>query len=72
MDTFAHLHDLPSQKLSALFLKELHNVMKEEYVWPHYDMAKIGDQQDKATMLSTEASIFMLIPKSNFLCASND
>jgi len=24
----------------------------------HYDMAKIGDQQDKATMLSTDGSIF--------------
>jgi len=38
----------------------------------HYDMAKIGDQQDKATMLSTDASIFMLIPRSELLCVSDE
>ncbi len=37
----------------------------------HYDMAKIGDQQNKATVLSTDASIFMLIPRSELLHVSN-
>ncbi len=35
-------------------------------------MAKIGDQQYKATMLSTDASIFMLIPRSKLLHVSDE
>ena len=38
----------------------------------HYHMDIIGDQQDKATMLSTDASIFMLIPRSELLRISDE
>ena len=38
----------------------------------HYNMERIGDQQDKATMLSTDASIFMLIPRSELLRISDE
>ena len=38
----------------------------------HYNMNRIGDQQDKATMLSTDASIFLLIPRSELLRISNE
>jgi hypothetical protein len=38
----------------------------------HYNMDRIGDQQDKATMLSTDASIFLLIPRSELLRISNE
>jgi hypothetical protein len=37
-----------------------------------YDMTRIGDQQDKATMLSTDTSIFLLIPRSELLRISNE
>ena len=85
MDALEHLHQLPSQKLSALLPNTLRDVMKDDYVWPHdaiqreldhiiaeehdahYDMTRIGDQQDKATMLSTDTSIFLLIPRSELL-----
>ncbi len=82
-----HLQDLPSNKLRALLPTELRDVIKDNYVWPniqreldhilaeahdgHYDMARIGDQQDKATMLFTDASIFMSIPRSELLRVSD-
>ena len=36
-----------------------------------YDLTRIGDQQDKATLLSTDTSIFALIPRSGLLRIPN-
>ena len=36
-----------------------------------YDLSRIPDQQDKATLLSTDTSIFQLIPRSPILKVSN-
>ncbi len=38
----------------------------------HYNMDRIGDQQDKASMLFTDASIFRLIPRSELLRISDE
>ncbi len=86
MNALTHLQELPSRKLRALLPNELCDVMKDKYVWPHdqreldqilagdhdahYDMSKIEDQQDRATMISTGASILMLISRSEFLRVS--
>ena len=51
--------------------RELDHILAEAHD-AQYDMAKIGDQQDKATMLSTDASIFMLIPRSDLLRVSDE
>ncbi len=51
--------------------RELDHILVEAHD-ANYDMAKIGDQQDKATMLFTDASIFMLIPRSDLLRVSNE
>ena len=51
--------------------RELDHILAEAHD-AHYDMARIGDQQDKATMLSTDASIFMLIPRSELLRVSDE
>ncbi len=40
--------------------RELDHILAEAHE-AHYDMARIGDQQDKATMIFTDASIFILI-----------
>jgi hypothetical protein len=37
-----------------------------------YDLSKIPDQQDKATLLSTDTSIFQLIPRSKVLRIPNE
>ena len=37
-----------------------------------YDLSRIPDQQDKATLLSTDTSIFQLIPRSPILKVSNE
>ena len=37
-----------------------------------YDLTKIGDQQDKATLLSTDTSIFALIPMSGLFRIPNE
>ena len=36
-----------------------------------YDLRRISDQQDKATMLSTDTSIFLIVPRSRDLRISN-
>ena len=51
--------------------RELDHILAEAHD-AHYDMARIGDQQDKATMLSTDTSIFLLIPRSELLRVSNE
>ena len=51
--------------------RELDHILAEAHD-AQYDMAKIGDQQDKATMLSTDSSIFMLIPRSDLLRVSDE
>ncbi len=40
MDALAHLQELPSGKLRALLLDELRDVMKDDYVWPHYEIQR--------------------------------
>ena len=37
-----------------------------------YDLTRIGDQQDKATLLSTDTSIFLIIPRSGLLRMPNE
>ena len=37
-----------------------------------YYLTRIGDQQDKATLLSTDTSIFALIPRSGLLRIPNE
>ena len=37
-----------------------------------YDMTRIPDQQDKATMLSTDTTVFLLVPRSAQLRIPND
>ena len=62
-DDYVWPHDDIQRKLDHI-LAEAHNA--------HYDMARIGDQQDKATMLSTDTYIFLLIPRSELLRVSNE
>jgi hypothetical protein len=51
--------------------RELDHILAEAHD-AHYDMARIGDQQDKATMLSTDTSIFLLITRSELPRVSNE
>ena len=80
LDALDYLQRLPSRKLRTLLPDTLREVMKDDYVWrmlaethdADYNMDRIGDQQDKATMLSTDASIFLLIPRSELLRISDE
>ncbi len=57
------LHDEIKRKLDQILAGDYN---------AHYDLAKIGVQQDKAVMLSTDASIFMLIPRNELLRVSDE
>jgi len=62
-DDYVWPHDDIQRELDRM-LAETHDA--------HYNMDRIGDQQDKATMLSTDASIFLLIPRSELLRISDE
>ena len=70
-DTIAHVllenfvwnHDEIQRELDNLVI-QAHDVL--------YDLSKIPDQQDKATLLSTDTSIFQLIPRSKILQVPNE
>ena len=50
--------------------RELDNILAKQHD-DLYDLTRIGDQQDKATLLSTDTSIFSLIPRSGLLRIPN-
>jgi len=51
--------------------RELDDILAKEHD-DLYDLSRIGDQQDKATLLSTDTSIFSLIPRSGLLRIPNE
>jgi hypothetical protein len=51
--------------------RELDNLVVQEHD-ELYDLSRVSDQQDKATLLSTDTSIFQLIPRSKVLQIPND
>ncbi len=70
-DALEMLQDTHSQKLLDHLPKDITSVINDDYIRPHeldhilakvhddlYDLTRIGDQQDKATLLSTDKSIF--------------
>ena len=62
-DDFKWCHDEIQRELDNL-VAEAHDAL--------YDLSKIPDQQDKATVLSTDTSIFQLIPRSKVLQVPNE
>ena len=63
VDDFLWRHDEIQRELDKLVVKDHDDL---------YDLSKIPDQQDKATLLSTDTSIFQLIPRSPILKVSNE
>ena len=61
-DSFEWHHDEIQRELDNLVVEE-HDAL--------YDLSWIPDQQDKATLLSTDTSIFQLIPRSKILQIPN-
>ena len=51
--------------------RELDNILSEKHD-SLYNMDRIGDQQDKATLLSTDTSFFTLIQRSELLRIPNE
>jgi len=51
--------------------RELDDILAKKHADP-YDLTRIGDQQDKATLLSTDTSIFSLIPRCGPLRIPNE
>ena len=51
--------------------RELDQLLSERHD-ESFDLTRIPDQQDKATMLSTDASIFLLVPRSKTLRIPNE
>ena len=62
-DDFLWRHDEIQRELDKLVVKDHDDL---------YDLSRIPDQQDKATLLSTDTSIFQLIPRSPILKVSNE
>jgi hypothetical protein len=62
-DSFEWHHDEIQRELDNLVV-EAHDAL--------YDLSRIPDQQDKATLLSTDTSIFQLIPRSKILQIPNE
>ena len=62
-DDFLWRHDEIQRELDKLVVKDHDNL---------YDLGRIPDQQDKATLLSMDTSIFQLIPRSPILKVSNE
>ena len=63
LENFEWHHDDIQRELDNLVVQE-HDAL--------YDLSRIHDQQDKATLLSTDTSIFQLIPTSKILQVPND
>ena len=63
VDDFLWRHDEIQRELDKLVVKDHDDL---------YDLSRIPDQQDKATLLSTDTSIFQLIPRSPILKVSNE
>ena len=51
--------------------RELDNLVVEAHD-ALYDLNKISDQQNKATLISTDTSVFQLIPRSKVLQILNE
>ena len=81
------MHRLPSTKLRNLLPDSIADVLLENFQWKHeeiqrelddlvvealYDLKRIPDQQDKTTLISTDTSIFQLIPRSKVLQIPNE
>ena len=62
-DDFEWHHDEIQRELDNLVI-QAHDQL--------YDLSRIPDQQDKATLLSTDTSIFQLIPRSKVLQIPNE
>ena len=62
-DDFEWHHDEIQRELDNLVVQE-HDAL--------YDLSRTPDQQDKATLLSTDTSIFQLIPRSKVLQIPNE
>ena len=62
-DNFEWNHDDIQRELDNLVVQE-HDAL--------YDLSRISDQQDKATLLSTDTSVFQLIPTSKVLQIPNE
>jgi hypothetical protein len=62
-DSFEWHHDDIQRELDNLVV-EAHDAL--------YDLSWIPDQQDKATLFSTDTSIFQLIPRSKILQIPNE
>ena len=62
-DDFEWHHDDIQRELDNLVVQE-HDAL--------YDLSRIPDQQDRATLLSTDTSIFQLIPTSKILQVPNE
>jgi len=62
-DEYIWPHDSIQRELDAILAKEHDNL---------FDLTRVGDQQDKATLLSTDTSIFSLIPRSELLRIPNE
>ena len=62
-DDYIWPHDAIQRELDSILAKQ-HDDM--------YDLDRIGDQQDKATLLSTDTSIFSIIPRCEPLRIPNE
>ena len=62
-DDYIWPHDAIQRELDAILVKEHEG---------SYDLTRIGDQQDRATLLSTDTSIFPLIPRCGLLRIPNE
>jgi hypothetical protein len=63
LDTFVWQHDEIQRELDKLVVRA-HDEL--------YDLSRVSDQQDKANLLSTDTSIFQLVPKTEVLRVPND
>ena len=76
-DALSILHKLPSVKLQELLPDTISAVLVDDFLWRHDEIQRELDKlvvkdHDKATLLSTDTSIFQLIPRSPILKVSND
>ena len=62
-ETFVWQHDEIQRELDKLVIKAHDDL---------YDLNRISDQQDKANLLSTDTSIFQLVPRTKILRINNE
>jgi hypothetical protein len=70
-DTMAHALSDNFEWHHEEIQRELDNLVVQEHD-ALYDLSRISDQQDKATLLSTDTSVFQLIPTSKVLQIPNE